>query len=303
MDQNPMQSGNTPEQPRQETPPVESVQGQPTQPVSFAADSSAPQAVQPQEPQQPQPAPGPQTTVYSPYPGQSSQQPVQPVYGPPQQSYQPNQQQPYQQQQPNQQQQQYPSQQSNQQQYAPPGNMPPGQPGYQPGYVQAPPKQGGVPVWVWVIGGIVAVLLLACGVSAYVITRAVTTTVEQSGKLFSAITSDMSTMGIINSTSFYSDLSTGQYEAARQFLTPQMKDKYSADKLRADWEKLTASGNTISPNIPDLSQLGSTQAQSQVLTMTLDGSSGKVYTIKLNMKEVSNDWLIDGADPALIPEP
>ncbi len=274
MDQNPTQPGDTPEQPRQETPPVTPAQGQPQQPEQ------------------------PQTTIYSGHPAQPPQQPTQPVYGAPQQPYpqQGNPQQPYQ---------PYPPQQGTpgapQQPYQPQQPYPPQ---YAPlGYAQAPRKQGGVPIWVWIIGGILGLILLACGVSAYVFTRAVSTTVEQSGKLFSAIASDMSTMGVINATSFYSDLSSSQYETARQYLTQQMKDKYSADKLRTDWEKLTGSGNTISPGIPDFSQLGSKQTQNQVLTETLDGSNGKTYTIKLNMKQVNNDWFIDGADPALIPAP
>lgn len=107
---------------------------------------------------------------------------------------------------------------------------------------------------------------------------------------------------MINATAFYSDLSGGQYEDARQYMTTQMQSQYSADKLRADWEKLTAGDNTISP-IPNLSQINTKQAKDQTLVETLQGSNGKSYTVKLKMKNVNDEWLIDGADPAIIPQP
>ncbi len=312
MEQDPMQP-EQPERPADQPIPETPAQGPPLQPY----------APYTQEAQPPQQEPQPQTTVYSPYtppPSQRPQpeqpyaapppmqpaEPVQPYYGgqpgaPP--SVPPYDQQPLGQA-PYAPPPQYPQQQAG----GPQGIPPAGQyPQYGPGYAppaQAPRKSGGVPVWLWVVGGLVLAVLLGCGLITFLIAQSVQSFGKSVERSFSSISVSLGNPAVLNTTLFYSELSSGQFESARQYLSQDMKDKYGADELRSMWQKLEDAQGKIVPGFPEAAGSSSKAATTATVNQTLTSSKGQNYPVTLTLEDNGNgEWLITGASPSLIPEP
>lgn len=256
----------------------------PTQPVNTAA------AFQPPAPPQ-QPYPGEQSRV----PEASQADPTTQQYpygqGAPQQGYG---QQPY-----PQGQDQYPQQGQYPQQYPQQYQQP--QPGYPPpGYAQpAPPpaKKGGVSPVVWILGGLLALILLVCGVTAFIIANAVNSVTKQVGDAFATV--EIGVSGL-SGTLFYNSLEFGDYNGARNFLSDDLKQQYSTDRLEQEWTRLLDEAGGITVGDGDFAE----QGNNTIYTQELRGdTNNKTYQVRLTIGQDGGDTVILSADPGLIPEP
>ncbi|HYP40939.1 MAG TPA: hypothetical protein VEX13_11325 [Chloroflexia bacterium] len=247
---------------------------------------SAPERPQDEQPAAGQPPTQPQSDL--PYGGQ----PTQPVgdYVPPQQGYQP--QPPTGYQQPEYQPQGYAPQGAPPPGYVPPGGAPP--PVYPPpGQAMPPAKKGGMPVWGWIVIGVVVFLCLGCTLLSFLLPsmlgRAVTT----------SITEDLQGLApSVTASFFYSSLEGHSYDFAQTQLSSKIQGQWSADELREKWVALE-DGGTITSEIVDAS---ATETDGRV-KMKLTSSNGKTYNVDLDLEFVDDTWEITGASPSLIPNP
>jgi hypothetical protein len=183
--------------------------------------------------------------------------------------------------------------------YAPPPvgqGYPPA--GYQQQYAQAPPaaKKGGVPVFVWVLGGILLFVILCAAISYFTIFAAF----NSAG---SAIKGGLNTIGAAASaTAFDLALETGSYEDAHSYLGGDLARNYSADKLQQKWEALAGSEGTFSIN----SRFGAPKDignNRTTIDWIITPPTGSSKTVVLTLDEGTNDWKIIDAKPDLIPNP
>ncbi|HEX9990158.1 MAG TPA: hypothetical protein VGE45_17000 [Chloroflexia bacterium] len=242
----------------------------------------------PERPQDEQPAAGqtaqPQGQV--PYGGQ----PTQPVgdYVPPQ-GYQP--QPPPEYPQPEYQPQGYQPQGTPPPGYVPPGGPPPGYPPQ--GQAMPPAKKGGMPVWGWIVIGVVVFLCLGCSIAAVVVPgmvgRAVTTN----------ITENLQGIGpSVTATFFYSWLEDHSYELAQAQLSSKIQGQWTTDELQRKWEALEGNG-TITSEVVDAS---ATETDGRV-KVRLTSSNGQTYDVNLDLEYTNETWEITGGSPSLIPNP
>jgi hypothetical protein len=177
--------------------------------------------------------------------------------------------------------------------------MPPGQPPYPPPYPQQGqplPKKGGVPVIVWVLGGLVVFVLLICGIASFIAAQAVNTASRSMGDVFGTVEASV---GGIPSWLFYSDLSTGDYDSARDYLSDDLKREYSAARLQEEWERLVDGAGGIT--VGDYVMIGNNSDQ---WLQELEGQeNGQLYEIQVTVRTIGSDYLITDAKPSLIPEP
>jgi hypothetical protein len=166
--------------------------------------------------------------------------------------------------------------------------------------VYAPPqKSGGVPVWLWVVGGLVLLVIVVCGAISFIIANTVKTAVQS---IPTAI-SEFGTLSPASAFLFYTYLDIGSYDAARDLLTNDMKARYSVDTLRNQWTAFTDKAGSITPTITDFSNADDS-GNSATIPIAVKGSKGQTYNVTLHMQRGSDGrWLISGADPALIPSP
>lgn len=188
----------------------------------------------------------------------------------------------------------------------PPGGYPQGgypQGGYpQQGYPQgaypqavAPKKSGGVPVVVWVLGG-VFVLIIGCFLAAYFLIFAAANTAKN------ALQSAGDTIGAgLTAVSFTTAMETGQYETAHSFLGGDLANRYSVKDLQTKWEALQGSQGSFSVR----TDLGEPRASNGHTTMQwkITPPDKKLRTVDLIIDNVNKDWKIVDAQPDLIPSP
>lgn len=163
--------------------------------------------------------------------------------------------------------------------------------------MQPPPKKGGVPTIVWVLGGSLLVVLLICGAIAFFTAQAINRATEGMGDIIGTIEAGV---GGIPSWEFYNALNSGDYEQARTKLSADLKREYPVSRLQEEWETLVdaAGGITVGPY--NLS--GPASNGTWVQELNGDGND-KLYTINVKVNTVGSDYLITGATPSLIPEP
>jgi hypothetical protein len=232
--------------------------------------------------------PGAPPQGYTPPPGQYQQgYPQQPQYG--QQGY-PQQGQYGQQGYP---QQGYPQQGQPQQGYPqqPGGYGPP-----PPTYTQAPPaeKKGGVPVIVWIIGGILLATILGCVLVFWMIGNAF-------NRVASTIESDLGGFGPnVAAIGFTTSMTFGQYQDALDYLSGDLAGRYDADTLQQRWEALSSDGTSLGVE----NQLGSVRSlgnNRSSIDWTITTPNGNDETIELIIEEQGNEWKIVEARPDLLP--
>ena len=257
--------------------------GQPPQ-QPYTGEQATPHQQPPQQPPQQQPGQYPQ-------PGYPQQPYAQGQYPPQGQYQQPG----------------YPPQGQYPQQYPPQyqqGNVPPGQyqqPGYPPpGYgqpVQPPPKKGGVPIIVWILGGVLVLILGICGIAALLTAQAINRVSESAGDI---IGTAEASFGGIPSWLFYTSLKSEDYEQARDYLSADLKREYTVERLQQEWERLTKGAGGISVGTYNL--VGSASNGTWVQELQGNGNN-KTYEIRLTVTTQGNDYVITGATPSLIPKP
>ena len=182
----------------------------------------------------------------------------------------------------------------------PPQGYPPQ--GYPQGYaapVAAPPaapaKKSGVPVIVWILGGVLLFLIVACLAVFWLVNNIIRQAelgVTDFGNTASAS---------INASLFDLSMSTGSYESAHEYLGGNLATRYSVQDLQDRWEALEGSGGAFSVK----SDMGEPKASgNQVLIdWKVTPENGSTKTVTLTMEERDNDWKIVDAKPDLIPSP
>lgn len=230
------------------------------------------QPYQPQPPQPTQPI-GYQPQGYPPPQGAPTQS-----YGPPQQSPPAA----------------YPPQGALQQPYPPAGyGYPSAQPqGYPPPQMQAPARSG-VPVWVWVILGIVVAIIAACALIYFLVLSAARSVTGAVGNALD------SAGAALVATEFYTDLSSADYKDARALLSGDLANQYTTSVLQTRWEALVSTEDFVSPNVPTI---GSTQGDTTSITVRLTSTKG-THDIRLQLKKQDSSYVITSASPDLIPSP
>jgi hypothetical protein len=149
---------------------------------------------------------------------------------------------------------------------------------------------------VWVLGGLVVFVLLICGIASFLAAQAVNTATRSMGDVFGTVEASV---GGIPSWLFYSDLSTGDYDSARDYLSDDLKREYSAARLQEEWERLVDGAGGIT--VGDYVMIGNNSDQ---WLQELEGQeTGQLYEIQVTVKTIGNEYLITDAKPSLIPEP
>ena len=261
------------------TPPAYTPPAQ-TQPIAqqpYGAPAQQPQynyGQQPQQSQQPPPGYGQQPQGGYPPPQGGYAQPQQPPpgYG------------------------QYPAQQPppgyGQQPY---GQQQYGQAPYPVAAAQAPPKKGGVPAIVWVLGGVLLVIVL-CVVGTMI---AVNSFFSNAGRFFDTAGA------LVTAESFSALMSAGDYDGARDLLSGDLANRYTEETLESKWIALVGEGNTFSVN----SDLGNPRQDGDrtVVPWTIEGENGREYKVDLYISSLSSssDSILQIVDarPDLIPSP
>jgi hypothetical protein len=160
-----------------------------------------------------------------------------------------------------------------------------------------------MPVWGWVLIGLGIFVVLICGLFfaglAYIGQRASTQLISTFSIIGSGIDAgELVQTGVV--LNFYDNLESRDYDAARELLSPQLAEKYTADNLRTKWEALEKAAGTITPGFPDSTSTGNDQAS---ITQELTSEHGQSYSVKLKVERVDSTWKITEADPDLIPSP
>ncbi len=170
-------------------------------------------------------------------------------------------------------------------------------PGYQyppqyPPQPQTPPRKSGVPVWVWVLLGIVGVLVIGCVlffVATAVLVNQASKVAEETGNTINAG---------LTFTGFDLAMTLGNYEDAHSYLGGELANRYTPEELQRRWEAL-GGGTTPTTNTSEPSASG----KAVVLTWTITAGDGTEHEVKVTMEQVGSDWKITRADPDLIPQP
>ena len=287
MDNTPTGQGGNPERRDDEAPspytPPPSAGGY-SQPEGGQPEGGQPEGGQPTLPVYKPPPP------YQPPQGNYPQQP-----GPPP-SYQPQGQQPG-----------YPPQ------YQPPA--PGQQPGYPPQYQPQgyppqgyppqggpPPKKGGVPVWAWVVMGLVGVMVLLCVGTVFLISRAASEVGTSFERAFSEAGVDFSNIVPVTvASSFYSSLELGNYDEARAVLGSSLARQYTTEELQRQWGALKDVEGNISAGLPSVVEADGDRT---TVMVELSSNINNTYDVELVVEEIgSGDWKIVEANPELIPQP
>jgi hypothetical protein len=183
--------------------------------------------------------------------------------------------------------------------YPPPG--PPQGQGYPPpGYSEAP-KKSGMPAWAWIIIGFVGLLILSCaGVIA-----ALGYVGNQVSKSFSTIGTgffeSLEPMSV--ASEFYAYLESNDYDSAHELLSSDLGSKWTSGDLQLKWDALSSSQGTVTPGFPTTHGGYGSNKSSVTLDQELTSSSGKVYIITLTMVKSGDTWVIQDANPGLVPDP
>jgi hypothetical protein len=156
-----------------------------------------------------------------------------------------------------------------------------------------PAKKGGMPVWGWIVIGVVVFLCLGCSIAAVVVPgmvgRAVTTN----------ITENLQGIGpSVTATFFYSWLEDHSYELAQAQLSSKIQGQWTTDELQRKWEALEGNG-TITSEVVDAS---ATETDGRV-KVRLTSSNGQTYDVNLDLEYTNETWEITGGSPSLIPNP
>jgi hypothetical protein len=147
-----------------------------------------------------------------------------------------------------------------------------------------------------VLGGLVVFTLLICGIASFLAAQAFNTASRTVTDAFGTVEASV---GGIPSWLFYNDLSSGDYDSARDYLSADLKREYSAARLQEEWERLVDGAGGIT--VGDYELVGSSN---NLWLQELEGEeNGKFYEIQVRVGTVGNEYLITGATPALIPEP
>jgi Flp pilus assembly pilin Flp len=188
--------------------------------------------------------------------------------------------------------------------YQPQGYPPPGPPqGYPPPGYGPPKRSGGMPVWAWVIIGLVAVLIIGC-VGLIAGLTYLGTKVSSS---FSSIGAELlnSFEPITVASAFYTDLESRDYDSAHGLLSTELASRYSSTDLQTMWQSLESAQGTITPGFPRSNDRpgSSTNRTTASVDQELTSEKGKTYKVTLQMEKSGGTWLIKDASPGLIPEP
>lgn len=158
-----------------------------------------------------------------------------------------------------------------------------------------------MPVWAWVLIGLVLVLVIGCvGLIA-----AAGLFVNKVATTFSSVGVDIlnSFEPLTVSTLFYTSLESKQYDSAHALLSTDLASKYSTADLQAKWEALEAAQGTVSA-VPVTTGGGiSSTSNTASIDEQLTSTNGKSYKVTVQLGKTGNDWRITGATPDLIPSP
>lgn len=146
------------------------------------------------------------------------------------------------------------------------------------------------------LGGLVAAVLLICGIASFIAAQAVNTASRSLTDVFGTVEASV---GGVPSWLFYNDLSAGDYDSARDYLSDDLKREYSAARLQEEWERLVDEAGGIS--VGDYVMIGNNSDQ---WLQELEGQeNSQLYEIQVTVRTIGNEYLITDAKPSLIPEP
>ncbi len=185
-------------------------------------------------------------------------------------------------------------------QAGPGGVYPPPPPMYNP--TQATTRRGGVPLWLWVLLG---VLVLGCVGIFVVFSLLINSAARNVSTGFSSFATAISTVTngfepSIAASAFSSALKSHNYDAAHSMLGPDLAKQYSVSDLQTKWKALEDAQGAITSDMSAVSMDSSNAAH---ITWSLNPANGRNYDVELTLQKVGQDWLITGANPALIPAP
>jgi hypothetical protein len=176
-----------------------------------------------------------------------------------------------------------------------PGAQPYGQTPYPPAQAQAAPAKGGVPAIVWILGGVLLTIVL-CVVAVFAIVAA----------LGNAVVSAVNTGGALaTATKFSTFMSSGSYQSARDLLSGDIANRYTAATLESKWVALVGEDSVFSVN----ADLGTPRQDGNrvIVPWTIEGQNGKQYQVDLYISSLtpSSDAVLQIVDakPDLIPAP
>jgi len=158
-----------------------------------------------------------------------------------------------------------------------------------------------VPVFVWVILGIVVAIVLLCG-GTFVVLGILANSAGNAIKTGGS--SIVNTIGASASAGLFDTaLSTGNYNEAYSYLGGNLAKKYSAATLQQKWEALAGGTDTIqgiNTRFGAPRDIGNNQT---TIDWIITPSGKPAVTVVLTMDEGTNDWKIIDAKPDLIPSP
>jgi hypothetical protein len=162
-------------------------------------------------------------------------------------------------------------------------------------------RKSGVPVFVWVIIGIVVAIILLCGgiavATGLFLNSAANAVKSGSGSI-------LNTFGAAASAGLFdAALTTGNYEEAYSYLGGDLAKRYSAATLQQKWEALGGGANTIqsiNSRFGAPRDVGNNQSS---IDWIITPPNKPAVTVVLTLDEGTNDWKIIDAKPDLIPNP
>jgi hypothetical protein len=164
--------------------------------------------------------------------------------------------------------------------------------------MQAPvvAKRSGVPVFVWILGGIL-VFLVACVLVFYFTIFAAGNALKNAGTTLG------NTIGAsASAAAFDLAMETGSYQEAYSYLGGNLAKNYSAATLQQKWEALQGAGSSfsVSTRVGAPRDIGNNQTN---IDWIITPPNKPAVTVTLTMDQGTNDWKIIDAKPALIPNP
>lgn len=98
--------------------------------------------------------------------------------------------------------------------------------------------------------------------------------------------------------SFYDALEEHDYEKARSYLAPQLRDAFTVERLRTEWEQLEAGGRVVA--IMESVTVENDTAHTNWLLRTDDNRS---YHTSVVLEKTPDSWKITGSESQILPSP